>query len=49
MNKTFGIFLLLVLSISIFVDIKDLKGGYKNKISLSDFVSDSKVRYIKVQ
>lgn len=35
--------------LSYFVDIKDLKGGYKNKISLSDFVSDSKVRYIKVQ
>lgn len=35
--------------LSYFVDVKDLKGGYKNKISLSDFVSDSKIRYIKVQ
>lgn len=35
--------------LSYFVDIKDLKDGYKNKISLNDFVSDSKIRYIKVQ
>lgn len=32
-----------------YVDIKCLKDGYKHKISLSDFMEDSKVKFIKVQ
>ena len=35
--------------LSYFVDIDCLKDGYKHKISLSDFVDGSKVRFIKVQ
>ncbi len=35
--------------LSYFVDINCLKDGYKHKISLSDFVEDSQVKFIKVQ
>ena len=35
--------------LSYYVDIKSLKGGYKRKISLNDFVDGSNVRFIKVQ